>query len=83
MTTDCQNRFDEPRATPQNAPPGRYLLRGYNVFDDPFEAEILEWSGGGRVKVRYSSGHASWEEDSDIPFLVEPLPAGPQDTSHD
>lgn len=77
------NRYDEPRAAPEIAPSGRYLLRGYNVFDKPYEADLVEWSAGGRLRMRHRSGAISWLEGSDIPFIVEPLVAEIETDAHD
>ena len=70
------NAYDELRATPQTAPPGRYLLRGRNYFDKPYEAEFVEWSDGGRLRLRHRSGSKSWLERNDIPFVIERLASG-------
>jgi hypothetical protein len=69
------NSHDELRAEPENAPPGRYLLRGNGHWDKPYEAELLEWSSGGRLKLG-SPGTPRWLEDRDIPFVVERLARG-------
>ena len=66
------------RITKETAPSGARLL----VTDDdhpslrkPVEVTVLEWSDGGRVKLRYPSGAEYWLEDRKIPFLIEVLPA--------
>jgi hypothetical protein len=66
------NRYDEFRASPETAQPGRYLFRGDGHWDTPYEAEILEWSEGRRVKLG-APGTPRWLEGRDIPFLVEAL----------
>jgi hypothetical protein len=71
-------RFEEKAITPKSAPPGRYLLRDDKPFADPYEAEILEWSSGGRVKLSHGSGHVCWEDKGGLPLLVERLPAAPK-----
>jgi hypothetical protein len=66
------NNHDEIRATPETAPPGRYLFRGDRFWDQPYEAELLEWSNGRRVKLG-EPGTPRWLEGRAIPFLVEGL----------
>ena len=65
------------KLTPERAPAGRYLLREDRLFAAPFEAEVVEWSKEGRVKLRYASGHESWFEESGstalMPWFVEAL----------
>lgn len=70
------NDHDELRATAEIHAPGRYLLRGRNFFDKPYEADLIEWSGAGRLRVRHMSGSYSWLEGGDIPFVVESLASG-------
>lgn len=69
------NNHDELRAEPETAPPGRYLLRGEGHWDKPYEAELLEWSSGGRLKLG-APGVGRWLEGRDIPFVVERLAQG-------
>jgi hypothetical protein len=77
------NYYDEFRASAQIAPAGRYLLRGINSFDKPYEAELVEWSEGGRLRVRHRSGCLDWLEGRDIPFVVERLASGIETEGHD
>ena len=66
------NNYDELRATPETSPPGRYLLRGDGFWDKPYEAALIEWSEGGRLRLG-RPGTDRWLEGRDIPFVVECL----------
>lgn len=69
-----ENRHGELRADPATNPPGRYLLRRDGYWDEPYEAELVEWSDAGRLRLG-APGTDRWVEKRDIPFVVERLAA--------
>lgn len=38
-----------------------------------FECKVLEWSKGGRAKIKYALGSEGWIEGEDLPEVVEVL----------
>lgn len=65
-----------PKLSQKDAPVGtRVLLASREYAEDFFEAEIAEWTAGGRVRLKYPHGACCWRQT--MPWLVEILPAMP------
>lgn len=67
------------RLNPKLHSAGSRLLissRWWSSFGDLFEVIVVEWSKGGRVKIKYASGTSSWEGGRwlDEHSVVEVLP---------
>lgn len=63
-----------PKLSPKlHAENHRLLCRESWVRDSLYEIVLLEWSKGGRAKVKHLSGSISWLAGDDLPEVVEDL----------